>query len=246
MTSRRSRVRALLITLAGLTAIVLLAVGLPRAVELKRAQVLHTTTRSAYDAALPNWNRVQAEDTEVLNAVLGAPHYRSRSVRCVLDSDQAGWMVENYKQVCTLRAVDVYPTKRGYAELSAQLQSAASGTAAGARLAAPNDPVPAHGCGLLRIDRWDASPDVDVTVTRLQAGGFTASDSDDAAFADCVAPPPDWESGTVRFDETFAAADLTPNQSWVAVTHDAEFLRRNLGCRGIVFCSAPVNQPVLP
>ncbi len=247
MAFQHSRARTVLIV-AGCTSLaVLLGLGVTQLRELARSHELHAATRSAYDAAQPDWNRVQVEDAAVLSSVLGPLRYRSRSVRCVLSSDYAGWIVQGWRQVCTLRSVDVYPTTESYQQLSARLRTAAGSPGTGSRLSAPPaDPPPAHGCGVLRSHEAGRSAELQLVVTRLEAGRFLAAEDPAAAYEPCAAPKPELDSGAVRFEDTYSSADLTPTRSWVTVVHQTQFLNHDLGCRGVLFCKPPVEQPVLP
>lgn len=93
---------------------VLLVVGLYVAHGLAgRHDVREAKERAVEEvsAALPAAERTAARQQAALHArleVTGEPTYAWRELECSLDSRDAGWIVQDYEQVCGVRTVELY------------------------------------------------------------------------------------------------------------------------------------------
>lgn len=213
-----------------------------------RTSGLQDTVDQAYAVARPEAERRRSTGDAVLTDLLGPVLLRSSAVTCTLDHSDAGLMVQSWSQQCMIRTVDVYPTTLSYADLDARAESAArtanlEDSVLGAAVAGA---VPRTGCGPVRStgDRWATGPQV--TVTRLQAGAFHPTDPDRDLATDCQVPVPVYDVPTTRVDASFVREAVTADRSWVVVERRTEFLTTDLGCVGILFCSAPISSARLP
>lgn len=174
-------------------------------------------------AALPEGEVQATRDRDRARALgrLGTPAYAWQELVCELDTSESGWIVEDYVQECQVRSVDLYP---------------ASGPTSGD---CQYQPLPAGG------DLTDLSTPVVVSAVR---GPSTAFESDRPWAASC----PDWvlspaAVASSRLLHGRRPPDLSSSPAWLVVSIDTELSSTSLGCSpwGLLFCSAPVDHPVL-
>lgn len=136
-------------------------------------------------------------------ATLGEPERSWSQVVCEIGSNDSGWMVDDYTQLCSRQVVDVYPAS----ELS-QAEGLADVT----------EDVRASECTQVQCTE---------PVTTQPSDSYRTS----------VGTEPVWD---VQED--------VDGDSHTVVTVRGPRSTTVLGCNpwGIVFCSAPVDQPVMP
>ena len=170
-------------------------------------------------AALPESELQATRDRDRARSLghLGAPAYAWQELVCQLDTSESGWIVEDYVQECQVRSVDLYP---------------ATGPTSGDCLYQP-----------LPVDN-DGSP---VAVSAVR-GPSSALESDEPWAASC----PDWllspaAAGSSRLLQGRRPTDLSSSPAWVVVSTGTDVSSTSLGCSawGLLFCSAPVDDPVL-
>lgn len=110
-----------------LVAILLAVFVVPQARTERRTAQLQTATTAAYQQTRPAVDQRRRTADQVLARTLRPATLNSAAVSCQLEEDHAGLMVQNWRQVCTIRTLDVYPTTLSYPALAAQLESAATG-----------------------------------------------------------------------------------------------------------------------
>lgn len=216
---------------------------------------LQDAVDQAYAIARPEADRRQAAGDAVLEGLLGPGRLRSSAVTCTLDHSDGGWMVTSWSQQCQIRTVDAFVTTLSYADLAARLQSATQEQGVWTRWARTSPEVdrrptqarsPKGGCGALRTvgDGWNNTQQV--VVTRLQDGSFHPENPDRDQVFGCQAPAPVYDERQTRIETSFAREAVTADRSWVIVERRTEFLEHDLGCAGLLFCSAPISAARLP
>lgn len=144
---------------------------------------------------------------------LGTATYSWQELTCGLSTHDAGWIVEDYVQTCSVRSVDLV---------------AEPGTTA--------------SCRTVELPRPPDYP-TDVSVVRGPSGAL----SDELAYpcpGGLTAPP---ASGASRLLSGDRPHDLDASPSWTVVETRVPVSETVLGCSpwGIVFCSSPVDEPLL-
>jgi type II secretory pathway pseudopilin PulG len=231
-----------------LVAIVLAVFVVPQVRTESRTAQLQTATTAAHQQTRPAVDQRRRTADQVLARILGPAALGSAVVSCRLDEDYAGLMVQNWRQVCTIRTLDVYPTTLSYPALAAQLESAAT---SGEELlgAASTDPAPRYGCGPVRSYSSPSlrTPSTRINLTRLQADRFNHPD-DPAGTTGCSAPPQSYQSttGATRIEAAFPPEQIDLARSWLVMERDTEFFRKDLGCAGLLACSPPVTSRASP
>jgi hypothetical protein len=260
----RNRIGYVVLALLAIAAIMVGALALvlapqertPPSTEL-RDRVQFATTE-AYERIHPEADRVQASGITVLAPLVGRPKLQSRVVTCELEPRERGFTTEGWRQLCTLRTVDLYQTNKSYDQLSDQLAAAAkkrkvSDAVLGAEAASP--PLP-KGCPAVRFNHPEREsfhvgnehPFYQVSLIQLQAGRFKPLARYDPTRDACSTPPP-YDGGyylLARVERTFADSDISVRRSWLVVERETEFLRYDLGCIDITCSLPPLHQPVLP
>lgn len=231
-----------------LVAILLAVFVVPQVRTQRRTAQLQTATTAAHQQTRPAVDQRRRTADQILARTLGPAALRSAVVSCRLEEDYAGLMVQNWRQVCTIRTLDIYPTSLRYPALAAQLESDA--TSVEELLgAASTDPAPRDGCGPMRSYSSPSlrTPLTRINLTRLQADRFNHPD-DPAGTTGCSRPPQSYPSttGATRIEAAFPPELMDLARSWVVMERDTEFFRQDLGCAGFLACSPPVRRPVLP
>lgn len=247
----RARARRALTVGVLLVVTILLAVFVvPQVQTARRAAQLQAATTAAYQQTRPAVDQRRRAADQILAPILGPAAFHSAVVSCRLDEDYAGLMVQNWRQVCTIRTLDVYPTTLSYPALAAQLESATANISSFEEtVGAPSsDPAPRYGCGPVRSYTTSSpgTPTSRINLIRLQADRFRLPD-DPAGTTECSAPPQSHQSGTgaTRIEAAFPPEALDLSRSLVVMERDTEFFRQDLGCAGLS-CSPPVKRAVLP
>lgn len=234
--------------------VVVLGVAVAHVVgDAHRRDQLQAATTSAYERARPGADRRRAEADATLRRVSAPAAFQAASVSCRLEEDDAGLVVQNWRQVCTIRTVDIYPTTSRPATVTAQL-NAADGGLPDDLLGVPPVPVDesAHSGGCLPLRGFASSPgaipELRITLTRLEAHEFSSGTS--LGFPVCGVPPQTYDdvAGTsrTRVEKAFPPAALDLDRSWLVMERETVFVRQDLGCHGLVFCGSPLKHPVLP
>jgi hypothetical protein len=156
----RNRIGYVVLALLAIAAIMVGALALvlppqkrtPPSTELRDR--VQSATTEAYERIHPEADRVQASGIAVLAPLVGRPKLQSRVVTCELEARDRGFTAEGWRQLCTLRTVDLYQTNKSYDQLSDQLAAAAkkrkiSDAVLGAEAASP--PLP-KGCPAVRFN----------------------------------------------------------------------------------------------
>ncbi|NHA68992.1 hypothetical protein [Phycicoccus flavus] len=190
--------------------------GLVRTVQIGQAR---DDARAELVAALP---AARDTATEVTGRVVGAlevgpPRHRWQELTCTDDSIDAGWVVQDYEQVCVVHAYALVPVTDG---------PAAGCTGEGT----PVDIDPARG--------W-------VSVHRGTADGLTAEDPWKGGCPRVVDSP--GRPGWTRVLDGERPSTLDASSHWVLVTTEVGATRTRVGCSawGVVFCGEPAGGPDL-
>lgn len=149
---------------------------------------------------------------------LGEPAYRWHELSCSLSTRDAGWMVQSYTQVCEVRAVELHPLDSAGTRCEDVLLSPTLGAEIGAHARVVRGPSAA----LSDSRPWEHQ--CPSNVARPDRVGETRQISGDRP------------------------GSLSGSPGWLAVTASASVGETDLGCSpwGVLFCSAPVDEPVLP
>jgi hypothetical protein len=209
-------------------ALVLLAViayvahGLQGMAEVSRAK--HQAADDVA-AALPTSEQRADRTREEVRAAVGGrwgqPTYAWRELVCDLRSVDAGWIVQSYRQECRVRTVDLVPAARVDSEECDWLPSSALA-------AVQDDPMPPT-----------------VTIMRGPSSAFDEQHPYRKGCPDGILAPP--QLGTTRLLSGSRPTSLDGSPAWVVISVDTQVSSTDLGCSpwGVVFCSQPVDEPVL-
>ncbi|RCK71384.1 hypothetical protein DT076_02905 [Desertihabitans brevis] len=233
--SRWARVlRVVLVVLAVLLALPVLAyvgngvVGSVRQARLARE--VAAEVRDGRAVAEPEVRALRDRQRAAVAAAGGPPPRHSHlALECQLGTRDAGWIVQEHTQTCSVRSIDLHP-----------VADRAAADALVARLAAADfgeptsSPLP-DGCVALRKRSEADLPEVETLWVPA------AAVADDRCYQLRTAGA----DGTAG--ETFALEDLEPGQDWVAVVTTRTVLpERGIGCSpwSVLFCTAPWDEPV--
>lgn len=181
--------------------------------------------RSDVEGALPLSQRRAELDRDSARAALASkdpaltsPTYSFTELDCHIESNDAGWMVQDYYQECDVRTVDLYAVADGPAECDDEYD--AVGT-----------PAEAAGHVVVHTARAEAL-DSDEPWRHMCPDGV-------------VAPS---RSGASRVLAGARPADLDASPGWVMVETTTPVSETTLGCNpwAIIFCTEPVTGPALP
>jgi len=200
------------------------------------AQVSQAKQQAAADLAdaLPTAERQAIRDRDAVRKVTatnwGRPAYAWQELTCGLNTVEGGWIVEYYTQECQIHSVDVFPAAR----------TAARGEGG----------VPGWDCDFSSLDlEFSDDPRASrVPWAEVESGPSSALAGESPADAGC---PDDLlgpsRSGVSRLLSGARPASLAESPAWTVVTVSTEVSTTDLGCSpwGVLFCSAPVEHPVL-
>lgn len=213
----------------------------------RSTQQLQASVDAAYATARPQADQRHRAGQAALDEILGPAQLQASSVYCRVDGDDAGLIRVGWSLDCAIRSVDAYRTDLTYPALAKQLQrDSLAHRGDSTILGSPTtDPAPANGCGTLRADSGKTPADPSVTIMRLAAGTFDATEHAAGSSYGCVAPVPVNELTRTRTEKTYADTDLTPQHSWVTVVRSTPVLQVELDCSPLG-CHTPAADPVLP
>jgi hypothetical protein len=182
-------------------------------------------------AALPASTQQAARDRDRIRtgvvAAWGRPAYSWQELVCVLDSRDAGWIVQSYTQECQVRSVDLIPATRAKGAQCEWLP--------------PPSTTPSEGSGTDPA----AEP---LSGADIRRGPSTAFDEAHPFRWGCpggiLAPT---TSGASRLLSGSRPANLDESPAWVVVTVYTDVSSTDLGCDPwtLLFCTEPVDRPVL-
>lgn len=172
-------------------------------------------------AALPTSERRATVNRRQVRASLdrlGAPAYSWQELVCELDTNDVGWIVDEYVQQCDIRSVDLIPAAQ----------------------AAPGD------CEYLSLP--EASKETRSGTVAVWRGRSTVLDSESPGARMCpdgLTGPP--LIGTSRMLEGRRPRGLSSSAAWIVVETVTPVSRTVLGCDPwtVGFCTAPVDAPVM-
>ena len=173
-------------------------------------------------AALPAGERRATAGRERVRTSLsgvGAPAYSWQELVCELDTNDVGWIVDEYVQQCDIRSVDLVPVTR----------------------AAPG------GCESLYFPRTlDAARSGTVGVRRGSSTVLASARPWAQMCPDGLTGPP--LIGTSRMLDGQRPTSLSSSPAWIVVETTTPVSRTVLGCDPwtVVFCTEPVDAPVVP
>lgn len=187
------------------------------------AHVSAAKTQAAEDlvAALPAGERRAVRDGEQVRAGLarlGAPEYAWQELVCELDTNDVGWIVDEYVQRCHVRSVDLFPVER-----------AAPGICEDVYV---TDTFAANVSGIVRVRRGRSTDLASARPwQRMCPDGL-------------VGPP---LLGTSRSLRGHRPGTLSSSPAWVVAETETPVSRTVLGCDPwtVLFCSEPVDAPVM-
>jgi hypothetical protein len=201
-----------------LLGILYLTQGLVGSAHVKKAK-----EQAAADltAALPS---AQVEATAARERVraslsqLGAPTNSWQELVCELETNDSGWVVNEYVQQCDIRSVDLIPTTR-----------AAAGDCE--NLYFP-EAIQAANVGFVGV--W-----------RGRSTVLAAERSWEHNCPDGLTGPP--LIGTSRLLQGRRSENLSASSGWIVVVTTSSVSRTVLGCNpwAILFCSEPIDTPVM-
>lgn len=147
-------------------------------------------------------------------ATLGPPTYDWQEVVCELSTNDAGWIVNDYVQECSLRVVTL-------------LESRDAST----------------GCKRLAVPESSGQSTI-VAIWRAPASALESEEYESGCPSGLLTPG--FRSASRLLDGT-RPRDLDESPSWIVVESRTSLTDSVLGCSpwGVVFCSAPVDEPVL-
>ena len=197
-----------------------LAHGLSGRAEVRAAQ---QQASADLTAALPVAEPQATEERHRARGLtrLGIPTYAWQEVVCQLNTREGGWIVQDYVQECEIRSVDLYPTT-GPDSGSCEYQPPPLGEATSA-----------------------AATPLIVSIDRGPASGFESEEPWARSCPDWVLTPAQAESSRLLTGRR--PAELSASPAWVVVSTHTPVSSTSLGCSpwGLLFCSAPVDDPVL-
>jgi hypothetical protein len=203
-----------------LVAALYLGHGLNGRAEVRAAQQQATADLAA---ALPDGERQATEDRDRARNLgsRGTPTYAWQEVVCQLNTREGGWIVQDYVQECEVRSVDLYPTT-GPDSGSCEYQPPPLDEAAST-----------SGTPLI------------VSIDRGPASGFESDEPWARSCPDWVLTPAHAQSSRLLTGRR--PADLSTSPAWVVVSTHTPVSNTSLGCSpwDLLFCSAPVDHPVL-
>jgi hypothetical protein len=211
--------RVVLILLATLVAAYALK-GLVGTAEVARTK---ERVRADIERGLPAGVGDATKGQKVLRQQLreyGEPTHSWRELRCDFSSRDSGWIALSYQQDCVVRAVDLY--------------------------AAQNTNTTGAACDDLPAESSLGAPQYSGRVVLGPTTALTADERDWRCPGDLVV-------GTNRFHATRALSGARPRSlssspAWVVVETTTEVSSTDIGCNpwGVIFCSQPYDEPVLP
>ncbi len=156
-----------------------------------------------------------AEVVRRTTARFGSPTYSWQEVVCELTTRDAGWMVDDYVQECSLRSVSLVETRHDSTD-----------------------------CQLLEASQAEPDPPTTVVVWRGPAAALESTDYVSGCPSDVLTPGFRAASRLLDGDRP---SSLSSNHTWVVVEAKTSLSSTLLGCSpwGVLFCSAPVDGPVL-
>jgi len=172
------------------------------------------------EAALPEAQRQATADREhVRNSLadLGASTHSWQELVCELDTNDSGWMVDEYVQECNIRSVDLVPTAR----------------------AAPGDCEDLYVSATLN---WTPTMEY-VGVWRGRSKVLASEVPWTFGCPDGLTEPP--LMGTSRLLRGQRPENLSAYSGWTVIVTSTRVSRTVLGCDpwGIVFCNEPIDAP---
>ena len=213
----------LLLVVVLLVAVAYVVHGLRGAADIRNAK-----QRALRDlaVALPASERQAARDRAKVRAAVaaswGRPTYAWQELARDLSSTDAGWIVEYYTQQCRVLTFDLIPVPRASGE----------------------------GCEALDIP--DTRPVPQSTDAHRSAGGayrgptraFSALEQLQSGCPDGILAP---SPGTRPLLTGQRPASLGQSPAWIVITLSTDVSSTTLGCSpwDVLFCSAPVDRPVL-
>ncbi len=200
--------------------------GLLATVELSSAR---TQAVDDLEVGLP---RARQDAEQAQNALrpgvpgVGLPAYSWLELECELDSIDAGWIAQDYEQVCHVRTVDVHPAPAGVAA------STSVGPCAYVPLATPSGTVGTDGRQV--VESAHLVPSEALTPVAGER-------------APCAYLVPAVDRDTMRVLAGQRPADVAAGEQWLVVQSRAVASRTTVGCHpwAVVFCTTPPGFPVL-
>lgn len=173
--------------------------------------------RSGFEAAMAN-------DAAALEPVLGTASAVRFGYICEVVHDDQGWIVQQWRQQCSLRALSVYPVTAALTALESQI-------------AALPDAQARFGT------RWKGGAHACISLFNRAQDGAAVAYRDSS----CEPLRPDPSNGFASVDwSSFPAGVPAATAPYVLVTRTERVSNTELGCAPLpVFCQAPFEQPVI-
>ena len=185
----RSRAPRVLLVL---TVVLFLVVAVPWVSRLQRTQYVQGMVDASYATSSEQANKRHYDGEIAVSELLGPVALQASSVMCVLNTREAGLMVQSYSIECAIRAVDIYRTELSYQAISDELeQISAKGANDPLLLGSREDvPTPPDGCGYVRGWSGPNRSDPTVSFSHLAAGSFDPTERTGTGDYGCVVPLP--------------------------------------------------------
>jgi hypothetical protein len=233
-------------------AVLLAVVGVYLVVGLHgRAELEDAKDHAVSDVrdALPEGRRqaTRARGVVLSTSKWTAPAYTWRELVCALNHTEGGLMIQDYYQECRIRSVDMFATH------GATPPAPASGTCAPTTIpgldeleqGASQEPTAAP----LPFDPHNAQAWAATSAVLVEAAARASGSSAVQVTASCpdgILTPP--AAGRSRLLDGARPQHLDAGVSWTVLVIETPLTHSRLGCNpwALVFCSAPVDAPVVP
>ena len=210
----------LLLGLLALTVVAYVARGVVGTFPIARAKA---EARADAEKGLPRAVEQSRRDRLAVRSALddlGAPSYSFSELSCDLGTNDSGWIVDEYTQECAVRSVDLYAVDHG-----------------------------PRRCESVPLDA-DVTADVEApgfaAVERGRTTSLVMAEPYYRMCPDGIVRPSAF--GASRLLDGTRPRTLQSSPAWVVAVTSTPVSDSVLGCSpwGIIFCTKPVDRPVLP